>query len=97
MCPASPQSITRCAILIPAPATFARSFTSMTPLTGPLCTPMRTRRCGRLFSALLISSAHSTGASGLWKKPVPCRPRSEADQFSGRFRFAKCSRRREQS
>ena len=26
MCPASPQSITRCAMLIPAPAMFACSF-----------------------------------------------------------------------
>jgi hypothetical protein len=31
-----PQSITRCAMLIPAPATLIRSFTSCTTLTGPL-------------------------------------------------------------
>src|SRR5437879_11849130 len=37
MCPASPQSMTRCAILMPAPATFAFPVASMTPLTGPLC------------------------------------------------------------
>src|SRR6267154_1413479 len=36
MCPASPQSITLCAVLIPAPATFIRSLTSRTSLTGPL-------------------------------------------------------------
>ena len=34
--PGSPQSITRCAILIPAPATLERSFTSVTRLIGPL-------------------------------------------------------------
>src|SRR5438874_836946 len=36
MWPASPQSITRCAMLMPAPATLAQPFTSTTPLTGPL-------------------------------------------------------------
>jgi len=33
--PASPQSITRCAMLIPAPATLACSFTSITPTDRP--------------------------------------------------------------
>ena len=36
MCPASPQSITRCAMLMPAPAMVARSLTSAISLTGPL-------------------------------------------------------------
>src|SRR5512132_1308555 len=36
MCPASPQSMTRCAILMPPPATFAFPVASMTPLTRPL-------------------------------------------------------------
>ena len=65
MCPASPQSITRWATLIPMPAAFVRSFRSVTVLTGPLCTPMRTRNSGYVFSARLISSAHSTGCAGL--------------------------------
>jgi hypothetical protein len=44
MCPASPQSITRLAMLIPAPVRLARSVTSTTPLTGPLlaCANMHT-------------------------------------------------------
>src|SRR5439155_10606580 len=50
-----------------APATLARPFTSTTPLTGPLCTPIRNRSSGCCsFNARLISSAHSTGSSGLW-------------------------------
>ena len=36
MCPVSPQSITRCAMLIPAPAMLVRPLTSVTSLTGPL-------------------------------------------------------------
>ena len=40
MCPASPQSITRFAKLIPAPAIFACSFKSMISLTGPLWIPI---------------------------------------------------------
>ena len=51
MWPASPQSITRCAMLIPAPATFARSFTSTTSLTGPLWMPMRKRSSGCSLTA----------------------------------------------
>ena len=68
MCPASPQSITRWARLIPAPATLERSFTSVVPLTGPLWIPMRTRSSGWLRSALLISFAQETGASGVVAK-----------------------------
>src|SRR4029077_14748010 len=36
MCPGSPQSSTRCVTLIPDPAKFALSLTSMILLTGPL-------------------------------------------------------------
>src|SRR5882724_11520520 len=36
ICPASPQSSTRCATLIPDPAKFVLSLTSLTRLTGPL-------------------------------------------------------------
>jgi hypothetical protein len=36
ICPASPQSITRWATLIPDPAMFVLSLTSVTRLTGPL-------------------------------------------------------------
>ena len=39
--PASPQSITRCAKLIPAPAIFSCSFRLLTSLTGPLWMPIR--------------------------------------------------------
>src|SRR5438552_17424162 len=46
MCPASPQSITRWAILIPDPAMLVLSLTSLTRLTGPLCTPIRNRVLG---------------------------------------------------
>src|SRR5438034_851626 len=41
--PASPQSRTRCATFIPDPAMFVSSLTSVTRLTGPLCTPIRNR------------------------------------------------------
>lgn len=68
ICPASPQSITRWAILIPAPATLERSFTSNNPLTGPLWIPIRSWSSGEFLKARLISSAHCTGASGLLKK-----------------------------
>ena len=64
MCPASPQSITRLAMLMPAPARLARSFTSTTPLTGPLWIPIRSCRRGCSLSARLISTAHCAGASG---------------------------------
>ena len=36
ICPASPQSSTRCATLSPAPAMFVSSLTSLTGVTGPL-------------------------------------------------------------
>src|SRR6185437_3657188 len=36
MCPASPQSSTRCATLIPDPTKFVLSLTSVILLTGPL-------------------------------------------------------------
>lgn len=49
MWPASPQSITRWAMLIPAPATLILSLTSLTLSTGPLCTPIRNRRWGMSF------------------------------------------------
>jgi hypothetical protein len=52
-------------MLIPAPVTFQRSLTSLSALTGPLCTPIRNWISGYLFNVLLISEAHSTGASGL--------------------------------
>ena len=65
MCPASPQSITRFAMLSPAPARLALSFTSTTPLTGPLWIPIRSCRRGCSLSARLISTAHCAGASGL--------------------------------
>src|SRR6478672_8287558 len=64
MCPASPQSITRCAKLIPAPAMLERPLTSTTGLTVPLWIPMRTCSSGWLRSALLISNAQETGVSG---------------------------------
>jgi len=53
-------SITRCAVLIPAPANIGAAVYIHYPLTGPLCTPMRKRRfeCCSLI-ARLISSAHS--------------------------------------
>ncbi len=41
MCPASPQSSTRCATLIPDPTMLVLSLTSVTRLTGPLWMPMR--------------------------------------------------------
>src|SRR5207249_5941773 len=46
MCPASPQSITRWATLIPDPAMLVLSLTSLTRLTEPLCTPIRNRIVG---------------------------------------------------
>jgi len=39
ICPASPIDITRSAMLIPAPATFDLSLTSVVPLTGPVLIP----------------------------------------------------------
>src|SRR5205814_968623 len=63
--PASPQSITRLAMLSPAPARLARSFTSTTPPTGPLWIPIRSCRRECFLSAQLTSTAHCAGASGL--------------------------------
>src|SRR5437762_8170996 len=59
--------MTRCTTLIPDPAMFILSLTSVTWFTGPLCTPIRSWICGCSCNVLLISSAHRTGSSGLWK------------------------------
>ena len=40
-----------------------RPFTSITPLTGPLCTPIRSCRRGCALRTRLISIAHCAGAS----------------------------------
>src|SRR5207253_6600074 len=60
MCLSSPQSMTLCARLIPAPATFAESFTSRTSLIGPLWMPIRNFSCGYSFNFLLRSEEHTS-------------------------------------
>src|SRR5205823_2887366 len=58
ICPASPQSSTRCATLIPEPAMFVFSLTSVTRLFGPLLPPIRNRLPGQASNALQIRGTH---------------------------------------
>src|SRR5438552_10496291 len=81
MWPASPQSMMRWAMLIPAPVTFMRLFTSITSFRRPLWIPIRIGIGGvSFFSAWLSSNAHRTGDSGLSRKtsaiPSPVATRS---------------------
>src|SRR4051794_11007922 len=56
-------------MLIPAPGIFACSFRSVISLTGPVNAHPR-GELRMLFSALLISMAHKTGASGFVRKTL---------------------------
>jgi hypothetical protein len=69
ICPASPQSITRCAMLIPPPATLRFALISATRYTGPLCSPIRSRIAAEPLRTIWSKwTAQRAGASGSPKK-----------------------------